>query len=34
MAADFGQIFISDTSSKRFTDFLPADQLHSIEMTP
>lgn len=34
MAPDFGQIFISDTSSKRFTDFLPADLLHSIEMTP
>lgn len=32
IAEDFGQIFISDTSSRRVSSFLPAGLIHSIEM--
>ncbi len=33
MAPAFGQVFISDTSSKRVSGFLPGDMIQSIEMT-
>jgi DNA replication and repair protein RecF len=32
MADEFGQVFISDTSSKRVSEVLPSLQLHRIEM--
>lgn len=32
MVDDFGQVFISDTSSRRVSEVLPTLQLHHIEM--